>query len=204
MAREPLYLDVRSNPRSLGSADLGLSQNQQRDLRAPLQGDVSKFQQNMNAPDTDTTPQQSATQLPAGPFALFGQFTSTPQPPAPSAAQQMLQSVVERLLVGDGRDGQRSVRMSLSDEVMPGVDVAVFQDAGVWVAAFECRNAQSFETLAAPAIEMAQQFANAVQADAAWRVNPDAQSPEVAHLNPLHASAQWHVAGSTSGAGGSA
>lgn len=194
MAREPLYLDVRSNPRSLESADWGLRQNQ-RDLRAPLQGDVSKFQQSMNASDTDAAPQQSPAQLPSGPFALFGQASLAHQPPAPSAAQQMLQSVVERLLVGDGRDGQRSVRMSLSDEVMPGVEVAVFQEAGVWVAAFECRNAQSFDTLATPATEMAQQFADAVQADATWRVNPTPQTPEVAHLSPVHASARWGTAG---------
>ena len=194
MAREPLYLDVRTNPGGLGSADWGLRQDQ-RDLRAPLQGDVSKFEQSMNAPDSEAPPQQLPEQLPSGPFALFGQTSLAHQPPAPSAAQQMLQSVVERLLVGDGRDGQRSVRMSLSDEVMPGVEVAVFQEAGVWMATFECRNAQSFDTLAHPATEMAEQFADAVQADAAWLVNPAPQTPEVAHLSPVHASARWGAPG---------
>lgn len=194
MAREPLYLDLRSNARTLGSADLGLSHDQ-RDLRTPLQGDVSKFQQSMNPSDTDAPPQAPAAQLPAGPFALFGHVTQANPPPAPSAAQAMLQSVVQRLLVGDGRDGPRSVRMGLSDEVMPGVEVAVFQEAGVWVAAFECRNAQSFDTLALPATDMAQQFADAVQADAAWRVNPAPQTPEVDHLSPVHTNARWGAAG---------
>jgi hypothetical protein len=194
MAREPLYLDLRSNPRSLGSNELGLGQDK-RELRSPMQGDVSKFQQAMDAPDTEATPKQPAEQLPSGPFALFGHVNLANQPLTPSNAQQMLQRVVQRLLVGDGRDSQRSVRMSLSDEVMPGVEVAVYQEAGVWVAAFECRNAQSFDTLARHASEMAQQFTDALQADTAWRVSPDPLAPEVAHLSPVHANAKWNTAG---------
>ena len=191
MAREPLFLDVRSNPRTLGSADMGLRQ-ETRDLRAPLQSDVSKFQQSLNAPDPEVVPQVPATPLPSGPFALFGQVRApNTSPVAPAAAHQMLQRLVQRLLVGDGLDGQRSVRISLSDEILPGVEVEVFQDAGVWVAAFLCRNTQSFDTLARVAPEMAQQYADALQADAAWRVNPDAQTPELAHVSPVHASASW-------------
>jgi hypothetical protein len=140
MAREPLSLDVRAKPGGLDTSGLNSQQNS-AELRQPLPRDVVQFQQLMKAPEPE------ASQLPSGPFALFAQgalrgVQGTPhrvQTPAAAAAtsdpvRDVLQGLVQRLLVGDGREGRRSVRIGLTDEAMPGVDVEVFQESGAWVA----------------------------------------------------------------------
>lgn len=201
MAREPLSLDVRAKPGGLDTSGLNSQQNS-AELRQPLPRDVAQFQQLMKAPEPE------ASQLPSGPFALFAQgalpgVQGTPhrvQTPAAAAAtsdpvRDVLQGLVERLLVGDGREGRRSVRIGLTDEAMPGVDVEVFQESGAWVASFECRDPGSFERLAQPAEQMAQELAQALQSPAIWRVKPAENVPDMAQLSVVNASASWRNTG---------
>lgn len=194
MAREPLFLDVRAKPGGLDTSHLNLKQGN-AELRAPEQSDVTRFQQQMNASEPEASP------LPSGPFALFGQgaapgvVANAAAPMASAPVRETLHQVVKRLLVGDGREGLRSVRMGLADDVMPGVEVEVFQDSGAWVASFECRDPSSFERLAQPANQMAQELALAVQGNATWRVKPAENLPAMAHLSMVEAHATGNRAG---------
>lgn len=67
--------------------------------------------------------------------------------------------------------------MDISDELLSGVTVAVFEDAGAWVAEFRCRQEQPFVLLAEPAQQMASRLADALGAEAVWRVVGDGLTP---------------------------
>jgi hypothetical protein len=53
---------------------------------------------------------------------------------APALAVQ-----VERLLVCDGGDGRRQVRLSLGEDSFPGTDVEIGETGGEWFVGFSCR-----------------------------------------------------------------
>ena len=157
-------LDLRRNSGSLGltpqgQPDSGLTQ--EADLQATLQ-----FQQTMAGADLPPPPQD----LPSGPFALFG-ATTTPKPPAHEArVLAELSAMVSRLMVADGRQSQRGLRLELSEDVMPGVSMALFEDSGAMVAEFECRVESSFVKLSVPAQALANQLAVTLRRDTVWRV----------------------------------
>ena len=156
-------LDLRRNSGSLGltpqgQPDSGLTQ--EADLQATLQ-----FQQTMAG--ADLPPPQD---LPSGPFALFG-ATTTPKPPAHEARLLAeLSTMVSRLMVADGRQSQRGLRLELSEDVMPGVSLALFEESGAMVAEFECRVESSFVKLSVPAQALANQLAVTLRRDTVWRV----------------------------------
>lgn len=157
-------LDLRRNSGSLGltpqgQPDSGLTQ--EADPQATLQ-----FQQTMAGADLPPPPQD----LPSGPFALFG-ATTTPKPPAHEArVLAELSAMVSRLMVADGRQSQRGLRLELSEDVMPGVSLALFEDSGAMVAEFECRVESSFVKLSVPAQALANQLAVTLRRDTVWRV----------------------------------
>ncbi len=192
MSREPLHLDVRSMPKGLDNAGVN-AQPQRSPLRMPEPADVARFAQSMQAPT------EPASDLPPGPFALFGKHPVQAQASVPSdpadPAREVLQSLVKQLLVSDGREGRRSARIGLTDEAMPGVEVEVFQASGAWVASFECRDPSSFERLAQPAEQMAQELSRALESDAIWRVKPLENAAELAHLSLVEARAFWDRVG---------
>ena len=149
----------------------------------PSNGDINRFRQafqsspqgNGAANDTD------AKTMPSGPFDLFrglsagaAQGLSTSLPLAPSESseplRQRLRDMVTRLMVGDGDQAPRSVRMSLDDAVMPGVDLAVYEEEGFWVAHFYCRVQESFVELAAPGPDMASRLADTLRRPCLWRI----------------------------------
>lgn len=157
-------LDLRRNSGSLGltpqgQPDSGLTQ--EADLQATLQ-----FQQTMAGADLPPPPQD----LPSGPFALFG-ATTTPKPPAHEArVLAELSTMVSRLMVADGRQSQRGLRLELSEDVMPGVSLAMFEESGAMVAEFQCRVESSFVKLSVPAQALANQLAVTLRRDTVWRV----------------------------------
>ncbi len=81
--------------------------------------------------------------------------------------------MVTRLMVGDGEQAPRSVRMTLDDAIMPGVDLAVYEEEGFWVAHFYCRISASFAELAAPGPDMVVRLAEALRRPCLWRVEGD-------------------------------
>lgn len=81
------------------------------------------------------------------PFGLYGASTA-PSASPPSGLADSLGEAVDRLLVDDGAGGGRSeVRITLREDVMPGVTVSVYQDEGRMVASFVCANETSREKL---------------------------------------------------------
>ena len=78
--------------------------------------------------------------------------------------------MVSRLMVADGRQSQRGLRLELSEDVMPGVSLALFEDSGAMVAEFECRVESSFVKLSVPAQALANQLAVTLRRDTVWRV----------------------------------
>lgn len=86
------------------------------------------------------------------------------------AALEMLEHMVDTLCVGDGAETTRKVRIDLADAVFPGVTLSVFEDAGAWVASFDCREPQPFIALAGASHAMARRLADTLGQDALWRV----------------------------------
>ena len=125
--------------------------------------------------------------LPANPAA----FQAAVDRPAPTATactplMQMVAESATRMMVGDALHGERQVRIDIAEDTLPGVIVAIFQAAGEWVAQFTCTRPESFDSLAAPAHDMAQALADTLRAPACWLVemNPPERSPVEARALP--------------------
>lgn len=137
--------------------------------------DVRRFRQALAEPGAHEAP---ARGLASGPFDLFrsgvafGQSPGSGQP-APHPAHEVLTGLVARLLVADGREGQRAVRLSLDEHLLPGVEVSVTEEEGAWVAHFFCSSETSFERLAAPGPDLAVRLAQALKRASVWRVQAE-------------------------------
>lgn len=162
-------------------ADAGLTHDRPSSPARPLPSDtdIRRFRQALNGMPADDTPVgegSSEATLPAGPFDLF-RSARQPERAGASAAvaerealRHRLSDMVSRLLVGDGLHGARSVRMTLDESWLPGVDLSVYEEQGFWVAHFCCRVSESFVQLAAPGGDMAVQLAAALNRPCMWRV----------------------------------
>ncbi|MBV7485196.1 hypothetical protein [Bordetella sp. BOR01] len=110
------------------------------------------------------------------PFALFGVPQGTAAPGTfdpPEGLADMLASSADRLLVGDGSAGRREVRIELKDDMLPGVTLAVYEEAGRLVAGFVCANEASRERLCGSARVLAQEMAQSLARPALVRVSTD-------------------------------
>ena len=165
-------LDLRRNSGSLGltpqgQPDSGLTQEADPQAAQQFQEAMASGHAGTPLPGAGVPPPQD---LPSGPFALFG-ATTTPKPPAHEArVLAELSTMVSRLMVADGRQSQRGLRLELSEDVMPGVSLALFEESGAMVAEFECRVESSFVKLSAPAQTLANQLAVTLRRDTVWRV----------------------------------
>jgi hypothetical protein len=162
-------------PRPQG-ADVGVSTGSssstpQRDQ--PSDADIGRFRQAFQGHSLGQTPHEVKS-IPSGPFDLFRAAPETqavsPAAASSEAARLRLSEMVTRLMVGDGDQAPRSVRMTLEDSVMPGVDLAVYEEEGFWVAHFYCRVSASFTELAAPGPDMAVRLSEALRRPCLWRV----------------------------------
>jgi len=164
--------------------------------RGDLQGGEGSAQPSPHEPDPQAAarfgqalaqaPQAHAHQAAPGrllsPFELLGAVPQADAAPmsggdAPQTSLlNWLQDCASRLLVGEGQDGRREVRITLDERLLPGVTVALYEDAGAWVADLCCSDASSYETLARPASDMARQMALALNRDVLWRVTLDTPS----------------------------
>jgi len=79
---------------------------------------------------------------------------------APLGLSEQLSEVAQRLLVADGLHGRREVRIELKADVLPGVSLSIFEDAGRLVVAFSSTHEISSEKLA----QCAQPLANGLAA----------------------------------------
>ncbi len=121
-------------------------------------------------------PTDAATPVLSGPFALLACTSPTPQAcpaqPAPDWVNRMGDSIA-RLLVDDGRNGSRQVRMAIKDEVLAGVSVAIGEHEGRLQVDFICSNEDSRLRLNALAPEQARTLAQRLQRDVLLRVQTD-------------------------------
>lgn len=110
------------------------------------------------------------------PFSLFGAGRAEATQPAdapPQALADALLGSAEQLLVADGSQGRRQVRVELKDEVLPGVSVSVYEAEGRVVADFTCASEPSRERLASLARPLAEQLAESLGRATRVRVGTD-------------------------------
>lgn len=162
MPERPIHLDLRS---SSGSFDERLGSSAHHPREAADAQMTHRFQQALNGDAVSTHP--GATAASGSPFDLVKR---APDTPAPTQVLSTLSSMVQQLMVGEGLDGRRTLRLQINPDVLPGVSVTVTEDAGAWVADFECQQEDSFLRLAGSAQEMAPRLAQMLRQDAVWRV----------------------------------
>ena len=165
MSERPVTLDLSVTAGDVGLRDMATP----RERQAANQGDVSRFAAALagGAPADAEAP----SVLPEGPMALLAGASRSPSTTATLAP--LLSGVVSQLMVGDGSTSARSTRMTLSDDVLPGVVVAVYEEAGAWVAEFACSEDASYRLLAEAATDLAYRLAAELARDAVWRVKTD-------------------------------
>lgn len=171
MAERQIHLNIQTSNSQLASSTL--SQSGPEDRQAPDADMLGRFARAMRSePLTQQSMRNPATSLapspPSAPLGLFSQGINTARPQQlPAQMIEQLTQGVRQMLVGQE---QRSMQLHLEEEVMPGVKVKVFEDAGAWVAEFSCTDPMSYEKLATAATSMASQLALALARDALWRV----------------------------------
>ena len=166
MSERPVTLDLSTS--SSGMRDSSMSQDRPRagtDEEARRQFEAA-LQDAEDAPNDPPIPAQAPT------------LSSLLQRAVPSDARPkrdlaLLRSTLSGLFVGDGHGGKRQTGMQLSDDVLPGVVVTVYEDGGAWVADFVCANDDSRDLLCAEAQPMAQEMADTCARRAGWRVMTD-------------------------------
>lgn len=164
-----IRLDV-SVPDTGARAGEGFAPGQQRE---PDAQDRQRFRQALAGAPAQPPAEAPTQQAPQAlqPFALFGApppATSAPAPQLPPAFDDML----TRLLVDD-QHGSRQVRMELSEDVLPGVTVAIQEAEGRLQVDFICRVEASRLKLNAAAPQHAPQLAERLGRDVLLRVQTD-------------------------------
>jgi hypothetical protein len=91
---------------------------------------------------------------------------------APDLSHQ-IGSSIERLMVDDGHNGQRQVRMELKDELLPGVTVVIQELDGRLQVDFICSVESSRLRLNEAAPEQARSLAESLRRDVLLRVQTD-------------------------------
>lgn len=151
----------------------GLAQSDaQTSGRQASDADKRAFEQAMARKDESPVAPPAAP----SPFSLFGAARADAPAPADATSQalaQALQGSAEQLLVADGSQGRRQVRVELKDDVLPGVSVSVYEDGGRVIADFVCANETSRERLAAMARPLAEQLADSLARPTRVRVGTD-------------------------------
>lgn len=72
------------------------------------------------------------------PFALFGSLRAPAAPPEPSEVFAQLDELLSGLMVGEGGGGGKQVRMTLAEDVLPGVTVVIEEAQGRVCVDFIC------------------------------------------------------------------
>lgn len=170
MSERPVTLDLRTPPQAAG----GMPTPTRRDTLGSADREAAqRFQHALSDRGPDSEAAASGQPMPS-PFDLRLEHSSgAPALDPPGEPARLVDAVcdlVDRILVGDGRSGRREVRLTLSDDLLPGVSVCVYQSEGAWIADFETTDPHSFQQLAAPAPDMARQLATLLHHDAVWQV----------------------------------
>ncbi|MEN4920214.1 hypothetical protein ABE485_16200 [Achromobacter spanius] len=152
--------------------------------RQASDADRQAFEQAMSQGEADAPPAPPAA---SSPFALFGAGAPVAAAGAEgqsAALAQALSDTAGQLLVADGSQGRRQVRIELKDDVLPGVSVSVYEDEGRLVADFVCAHEGSRERLCAMAPDLAAQMAASLDRPTRVRVaTDDPEDPRLAETD---------------------
>lgn len=138
----------------------------------------SRFDEALAGKNTSEAQAEVAERVSApNPFSLFGSL----QPPAGSPAAGGLAPAlssrigdgIERLMVDDGSNGNRQVRMALKDDLLPGVTVAIQELDGRLQVDFICSDESSRLRLNEAAPSQAQALAERLRREVLLRVQTD-------------------------------
>ncbi|MNK22388.1 Flagellar hook-length control protein FliK [compost metagenome] len=141
--------------------------------RQASDADRQAFERAMSQGETEAAPEPPAA---SSPFALFGANARAQVPAGDSQSESLAQALsetAEQLLVADGSQGRRQVRVELKDDVLPGVSVSVYEEEGRTVADFTCANERSRERLCEMAPDLAAQLAESLDRPTRVRVGTD-------------------------------
>lgn len=167
MSERPVTLDLGVTAGDVGRRDASTP----RERQSPQQNDILRFATALRGEPAGE--QHAPATLPDGPMALLGGAARAATAPTAATLGTLLAGVVTRLMVGDGSTSARGTRLTLSDDVLPGVVVAVQEEAGAWVAEFACSDRASYRILADAAHDMACRLAADLARDAVWRVKTE-------------------------------
>ena len=163
-----------------GLPDLSQSGSGAGTRREASQGDRQAFEQALAQDAGDA--QQSSTAPTATQSGAFGLFAATAQTDAAiqtrasalaSALCEHLSAAARQLLVDDGAQGRREVRVTLDDDRLPGLTVSVFEEAGRVVAAFVCAVESTRERMNESAAALAAELAASLSRPTLVRVSTD-------------------------------
>jgi hypothetical protein len=177
VSESTVQLGVRTGPH----ADLQNGGWMQQQPQDPDPQASSRFSQALADPSSTPSSGEGVPMI-GGPFDLLGGVQKAkPQSEgghdvgAQAALLASVQDVMKQLLIGEGRDGRREARMTLDESLMPGVTVALYEDAGAWVTDVMCSHVDSYQTLARAVFDLARQMSLALSRDAHWRITLDAE-----------------------------
>ncbi|OZI46660.1 hypothetical protein [Bordetella genomosp. 5] len=162
-----------------GMPDLNQSDSGTGTRREASQGDRQAFER---ALAQDAGDAQKSAPAPATPTGAFGLFAAAPQTDAAvqarasalaSALCEHLSAAARQLLVDDGAQGRREVRVTLDDERLPGLTVSVFEEGGRVVAAFVCAVESTRERMNEGAAALAAELAASLSRATLVRVSTD-------------------------------
>ncbi|WP_238866320.1 hypothetical protein [Achromobacter xylosoxidans] len=152
----------------------GLAQSDaQTSGRQASDADRRAFERAMAQGGDESSPAPSAAPTPFSLFGAAGAQAVVPADAPSGALAEALLGGAEQLLVADGSQGRRQVRVELKDEVLPGVSVSVYEAEGRVVADFVCANETSRERLATLARPLAEQLAENLGRPTRVRVGTD-------------------------------
>lgn len=141
--------------------------------RQASDADRRAFEQALARDGDDPRPAPPAAPTP---FSLFGAVRGDAAPPTDGPSRALAEALLgsaEQLLVADGSQGRRQVRVELKEEVLPGVSVSVYEAEGRVIADFICAIETSRERLTALARPLAEQLAESLGRPARVRVATD-------------------------------
>lgn len=164
----------------VGDRTLGRWAARERPREEPDEKARERFDRAFSGEEEDKPAREEEEHEPPRPFDLFGGGAArarSREPAAGAAAAPawagQLEKMLSRLMVGEGTAGGKQVRMELSDDVLPGVTVAIQEVDGRLQVEFICSVPASRLRLEASVPQEAQPLAQRLGRDVLLRVLDD-------------------------------
>jgi hypothetical protein len=190
-----IYLDVSVPQHGQSSMEAGAGRTDARERQNPDKESQERFDRALaTAPDCNEEITVCNTASPTiSPFALLAKTKSKTDVLKPERTTMYMNAqvgdAVERLMVGEGSNGNQQVRIELKDDVLVGVTVAIEKVEGRWQVDFICSVEESRLRLNATAQQHAQTLAERLEHPVLVRVQTNDEADlwllEVAASPPI-------------------